>query len=165
MHIRGVLFLSLSINQTQRYYACGAQRYHSHSVYEQPCSLQVSFFMTDIACCIEAQRGLRLCTAHAYCPCLAIQQTDQLCMAVQVMKAASGKFHPIFQWFYFDSVESLPENLPLPPEEVDLQVGNFCGPWGTSCHINTLLLAQPAQKLLQSAGGQKRQRNSSQTWG
>lgn len=41
----------------------------------------------------------------------------------QVMKAVSGKFHPIFQWFYFDSVESLPENLPLPPEEVDLQVG------------------------------------------
>ena len=39
------------------------------------------------------------------------------------MKAVSGKFHPIFQWFYFDSVESLPENLPLPPEEVDLQVG------------------------------------------
>ena len=38
------------------------------------------------------------------------------------MKAVSGKFHPIFQWFYFDSVESLPENLPLPPEEVDLQV-------------------------------------------
>lgn len=42
---------------------------------------------------------------------------------MQVMKAVSGKFHPIFQWFYFDSVESLPENLPLPPEEVDLQVG------------------------------------------
>lgn len=38
------------------------------------------------------------------------------------MKAVSGKFHPIFQWFYFDSVESLPENLPLPAEEVDLQV-------------------------------------------
>lgn len=40
----------------------------------------------------------------------------------QVMKAVSGKFHPIFQWFYFDSVESLPENLPLSPNEVDLQV-------------------------------------------
>ena len=44
---------------------------------------------------------------------------------LQVMKAVSGKFHPIFQWFYFDSVESLPENLPLPPEEVDLQVPPF----------------------------------------
>ncbi len=38
------------------------------------------------------------------------------------MKAVSGKFHPIFQWFYFDSVESLPDNLPLSPNEVDLQV-------------------------------------------
>lgn len=41
------------------------------------------------------------------------------------MKAVSGKFHPIFQWFYFDSMESLPENLPLPPNEVDLQVDNL----------------------------------------
>ena len=38
------------------------------------------------------------------------------------MKAVSGKFHPIFQWFYFDSMESLPENLPLSADEVDLQV-------------------------------------------
>ena len=28
----------------------------------------------------------------------------------EVVKAASGKFHPIFQWFYFDSIESLPED-------------------------------------------------------
>lgn len=27
-------------------------------------------------------------------------------------QAATGKFHPLFQWFHFDSVESLP---PLPP--------------------------------------------------
>ena len=33
------------------------------------------------------------------------------------------KFHPIFQWFYFDSIESLPDNLPLPAEEVTLLVG------------------------------------------
>jgi ubiquitin-activating enzyme E1 len=26
-----------------------------------------------------------------------------------VLKAASGKFHPIFQWFYFDAIEALPE--------------------------------------------------------
>ena len=36
----------------------------------------------------------------------------------QVMKAVSGKFHPIFQWFYFDAVEALPEGLPLPAAEV-----------------------------------------------
>lgn len=29
-------------------------------------------------------------------------------LVVQVMKAVSGKFHPLFQWFYFDSAESLP---------------------------------------------------------
>ncbi len=35
-----------------------------------------------------------------------------------MMKAVSGKFHPIFQWFYFDAVEALPEGLPLPAAEV-----------------------------------------------
>ena len=40
----------------------------------------------------------------------------------QVMKAVSGKFHPIFQWFYFDAVEALPEGLPLSPAEVAPQV-------------------------------------------
>ena len=32
-------------------------------------------------------------------------------VAQEVMKACSGKFHPIHQWFYFDAVETLPENL------------------------------------------------------
>lgn len=33
--------------------------------------------------------------------------------AQEVLKAASGKFHPIYQWFYFDALEVLPEgNLP-----------------------------------------------------
>ena len=60
------------------------------------------------------------------------------------MKAVSGKFHPIFQWFYFDSVESLPENLPLPPEEVDLQVGlcsqNGPKPMSLHCQGQAVLL-------------------------
>lgn len=30
--------------------------------------------------------------------------------AQEVLKAISGKFHPIVQWLYFDSLESLPEN-------------------------------------------------------
>lgn len=34
----------------------------------------------------------------------------------EVVKAVSGKFHPLFQWFYFDSVESLPSD-PLPESE------------------------------------------------
>lgn len=35
----------------------------------------------------------------------------------EVVKACSGKFHPILQFFYFDSVESLPSE-PLPREEL-----------------------------------------------
>lgn len=35
---------------------------------------------------------------------------------MQVMKAVSGKFHPLFQWFYFDSAESLPPIDELTPE-------------------------------------------------
>jgi len=32
-------------------------------------------------------------------------------VAQEVMKACSGKFHPINQWFYFDALEALPEGL------------------------------------------------------
>eukprot|EP01018_Ginkgo_biloba_P004737 Gb_01549 [translate_table: standard] len=35
----------------------------------------------------------------------------------EVVKACSGKFHPLFQFFYFDSLESLPVD-PLGPEDV-----------------------------------------------
>lgn len=35
----------------------------------------------------------------------------------EVLKACSGKFTPIKQFFYFDAVEALPDT-PLPPEEV-----------------------------------------------
>ncbi|XP_020276157.1 ubiquitin-activating enzyme E1 2-like [Asparagus officinalis] len=35
----------------------------------------------------------------------------------EAVKACSGKFHPIFQFFYFDSVESLPVE-PLKPEDL-----------------------------------------------
>jgi ubiquitin-activating enzyme E1 len=42
----------------------------------------------------------------------------------EVVKAASGKFHPIFQWFYFDSIESLPEE-PLSQEELAPEGGRY----------------------------------------
>ncbi|XP_050532639.1 ubiquitin-like modifier-activating enzyme 1 [Daktulosphaira vitifoliae] len=32
-------------------------------------------------------------------------------VAQEVMKSCSGKFNPIFQWLYFDAVETLPENV------------------------------------------------------
>ncbi|KAL3624006.1 E1 ubiquitin-activating protein [Castilleja foliolosa] len=34
----------------------------------------------------------------------------------EVMKACSGKFHPLFQFFYFDSVESLPTEISDPSD-------------------------------------------------
>ncbi|KAL7001158.1 E1 ubiquitin-activating protein, partial [Sarracenia purpurea var. burkii] len=37
-------------------------------------------------------------------------------VALEVVKACSGKFHPLFQFFYFDSVESLPTE-PLEPSD------------------------------------------------
>lgn len=36
----------------------------------------------------------------------------------EVVKAVSGKFHPLFQWLYFDSIESLPDEE-LPAEEYE----------------------------------------------
>ena len=36
----------------------------------------------------------------------------------EVVKALSGKFSPLHQWFYFDSVESMPDEL-LPPGEYE----------------------------------------------
>ncbi len=29
-------------------------------------------------------------------------------VAQEILKSVSGKFHPIFQWFYFDAIELLP---------------------------------------------------------
>ncbi|KAJ3300161.1 SPS-sensor component ptr3 [Borealophlyctis nickersoniae] len=37
-------------------------------------------------------------------------------VAQEVLKACSGKFSPIFQHFYFDSLESLPKNSPITEE-------------------------------------------------
>ena len=42
----------------------------------------------------------------------------------EVVKAASGKFHPIFQWFYFDSIESLPDEA-LSAEELAPEGGRY----------------------------------------
>ena len=38
----------------------------------------------------------------------------------EVVKAVSGKFHPLLQWFYFDSLESMPTTFPLPACELEL---------------------------------------------
>jgi ubiquitin-activating enzyme E1 len=41
--------------------------------------------------------------------------------AQEVMKACSGKFHPICQFLYFDALECLPEDPAAHPTEADLQ--------------------------------------------
>merc|ERR1719350_1366032 len=47
-------------------------------------------------------------------------------VAQEVMKATSGKFHPIYQWLYFDAVECLPEELAgLTEEECAPQGGRY----------------------------------------
>lgn len=43
----------------------------------------------------------------------------------EVVKAVSGKFHPLVQWFYFDSIESMPSEFPLSTEELDLSGGRY----------------------------------------
>lgn len=42
----------------------------------------------------------------------------------EVVKAASGKFHPVFQWLYFDCMECLPSE-PLPAAEVAPEGGRY----------------------------------------
>lgn len=44
--------------------------------------------------------------------------------AQEVMKASSGKFNPIKQWLYFDSLECLPEDESLAPSEASCQPAN-----------------------------------------
>ncbi|KIZ06683.1 ubiquitin-activating enzyme E1 [Monoraphidium neglectum] len=44
----------------------------------------------------------------------------------EVVKAVSGKFTPLFQWFFFDSVESLPEEL-LPEAEYEAPGSRYEG--------------------------------------
>lgn len=36
----------------------------------------------------------------------------------EVVKACTGKFHPLHQWFYFDSIESLPAKETLTETEL-----------------------------------------------
>ncbi|KAK4954238.1 E1 ubiquitin-activating protein [Elasticomyces elasticus] len=47
--------------------------------------------------------------------------------AQEVLKSVSGKFHPIMQWMYFDSLESLPTNSPRSEEECRPQGNRYDG--------------------------------------
>jgi len=62
-------------------------------------------------------------------------------VAQEVMKATSGKFHPIFQWLYFDAVECLPEDTATLTEEE-------CAPQGTRYDRQIAVFGQKFQKKL-----------------
>jgi len=56
----------------------------------------------------------------------------------EVVKACTGKFHPIFQFFYFDSLESLPDGLT--PEDV--------APMGTRYDSQVAVMGRQMQEKL-----------------
>merc|ERR1719188_2918550 len=62
-------------------------------------------------------------------------------VAQEVMKATSGKFHPIFQWLYYDSVECLPEDVATLTEEE-------CAPQGSRYDRQIAVFGQKFQKKL-----------------
>lgn len=45
-------------------------------------------------------------------------------VAQEVMKACSGKFHPIYQWLYFDAIECLPADRSEITEELAAPTGS-----------------------------------------
>lgn len=59
----------------------------------------------------------------------------------EVVKAATGKFHPLYQWLYFDSVESLPATELLTPEE--------CAPQGSRYDSQIAVFGKSVQRRLE----------------
>ncbi|KAF2627192.1 ubiquitin-activating enzyme E1 [Macroventuria anomochaeta] len=60
--------------------------------------------------------------------------------AQEVLKSVSGKFHPIMQWLYFDSLESLPTSTARSEEQ--------CAPIGSRYDGQIAVLGQEYQKKL-----------------
>ncbi|KAJ4350722.1 E1 ubiquitin-activating protein [Ascochyta clinopodiicola] len=60
--------------------------------------------------------------------------------AQEVLKSVSGKFHPIMQWLYFDSLESLPTSTSRSEEQ--------CAPIGSRYDGQIAVLGQEYQKKL-----------------
>lgn len=61
-------------------------------------------------------------------------------IAQEVLKAVSGKFHPIKQWLYFDSLESLPSNFERSEE--------LCKPVGSRYDGQIAVFGRPFQEHL-----------------
>lgn len=61
-------------------------------------------------------------------------------VAQEVMKASSGKFHPIHQWLYFDAIECLPPNEEIVEED--------CVPNGSRYDGQTCVFGRKFQEKL-----------------
>lgn len=61
-------------------------------------------------------------------------------VAQEVMKACSGKFHPIHQWLYFDAIECLPPGAELSEED--------CAPQGNRYDGQTAVFGKNFQEKL-----------------
>lgn len=64
-------------------------------------------------------------------------------VAQQVMKACSGKFTPVYQWLYFDSLECLPDDLSGLTEE-------SCAPVGSRYDAQLAVFGSDFQKKLEA---------------
>lgn len=64
-------------------------------------------------------------------------------VAQEVMKACSGKFHPIVQWLYLDAIECLPKDRSALTEE-------NCKPTGTRYDGQVAVFGREFQKKLGS---------------
>lgn len=64
-------------------------------------------------------------------------------IAQEVMKACSGKFHPIVQWLYLDAIECLPKDRSILTEEA-------CQPTGSRYDGQVAVFGRDFQKKLGS---------------
>ena len=58
-------------------------------------------------------------------------------VAQEVLKACSGKFHPLFQWLYFDALEALPKSSEISESS--------CAPLGTRYDRQIAVVGKPFQ--------------------
>jgi len=69
----------------------------------------------------------------------------------EVVKACTGKFHPLHQWFYFDSMESLPAPEALTPEETAPEGSRYDAQ--IACFGKTLQRKMESQKVFLVGAG------------
>ena len=87
------------------------------------CLLKSPSKAEDIKAHEKLIRRMAMCAQGRVGGCTAMQGGI---VGQEILKACSGKFHPIKQWYYFDAVETLAES-PLPEEDVTPIGGRYDG--------------------------------------